>query len=587
MLLAVASTALLAAIAAIAVLTLHLARKPLWRAQTRDWARRLLVEDPADVFNWCQRIWTWHQAALWALVAVVAAPFVALWLIDPVGALCFALVAWVGTGWWRQHIKRRFVKACRFAHVEQVHLDPGRDESSGPGAEHKKVVAREKHRPPRLQCVRRTEIGWAGQVRAPRGQDLSFVVKRRSDIAATLGVRAIHVDVRDDNPRMGDIVVVRDDPFPPGTPWPWPVLAGKLRATDLWDAVPFGRDELGRQVDLALPYSNFLLGGVPDAGKSASAALVLCWAALDPKVPLYIIDGAESDMAPFKPLIERTGVGRYVGDDVVEAQRLLEELVQVVKHRQSLLAGDDEGLRELLERDDEHADREIAAVWRRKVARGDAEPLILFVCDEWGGLVDQLHGHARDRFNELSRFVVSKGRKVGVVCMFSTQKPAHEVVPTSIRDLFRLRFALLSMTAAMSDMILGEWSPLGYNAATDIPPGHPGMGLLHANSRLPQRIRSYYIDDVGIVRVARAALELRTAYLEEHGHSGLGLGLVGRSRSRVRGERTGGVKVGQGGSGRVVVDSGGSAVVVDGDGDGSGHRVVRRGGGLPKGRRPL
>jgi S-DNA-T family DNA segregation ATPase FtsK/SpoIIIE len=96
-----------------------------------------------------------------------------------------------------------------------------------------------------------------------------------------------------------------------------------------------------------------------------------------------------------------------------------------------------------------------------------------------------------------------------VIVVAATQKPAADVVPSSLRDLFGFRLALRCTTPQASDTILGQgWATLGHNAAT-IAPSQRGIGYLLAEDGLPIRMRAFYLDDRAIDELAHRARALR------------------------------------------------------------------------------
>lgn len=87
----------------------------------------------------------------------------------------------------------------------------------------------------------------------------------------------------------------------------------------------------------------------------------------------------------------------------------------------------------------------------------------------------------------------------------ATQKPASEVVPTSLRDLFGYRWALRCTTPAASDTILGTgWASQGVSAAT-INPATRGVGWLLHESGLPVRLRAFHLDVATVATFAARA----------------------------------------------------------------------------------
>ena len=91
----------------------------------------------------------------------------------------------------------------------------------------------------------------------------------------------------------------------------------------------------------------------------------------------------------------------------------------------------------------------------------------------------------------------------------ATQKPASDVVPTSIRDLFGYRLALRCATRDASDTVLGAgWGTEGFTAS-DIDPAHRGVGYLLTEGSLPRRMRCFVLSDEHLGNLAKRAEHLR------------------------------------------------------------------------------
>ena len=116
----------------------------------------------------------------------------------------------------------------------------------------------------------------------------------------------------------------------------------------------------------------------------------------------------------------------------------------------------------------------------------------------------------RERFTELLRDLVSRGRAAGVVIVVAaTQKPSHEIVPTWIRDLFSFRLALRCTSSDASDTILGQgWAHQGFSAAT-IDPTLRGVGYLLAEGGTPTLFMTPYLSDEDVDILAHRSFELR------------------------------------------------------------------------------
>lgn len=240
-----------------------------------------------------------------------------------------------------------------------------------------------------------------------------------------------------------------------------------MERSNLWGGVPLGYDEDNELVVLPLAGHHLLLGGEPGAGKSNALSLVVASAALDPDTELWCFDGKLVELAAW-----RGSARRFVGADIEAATAVLNELQAEMEERYALLL-------------------ELAL---RKVDETTGVGLIVVVIDELA-LYTQGKGKARDAFIEVFRDIVARGRAAGIVVVAATQKPAADIVPTSIRDLFGYRLALRCSTRDASDTVLGAgWASEGYSAS-EIDPAHRGVGYLLAEGTVPLRMRCFVLED--------------------------------------------------------------------------------------------
>jgi DNA segregation ATPase FtsK/SpoIIIE-like protein len=201
-------------------------------------------------------------------------------------------------------------------------------------------------------------------------------------------------------------LVVRD-PLAENDPLAWPHLnAAQL---SLWDPIPIGVDEDGSVVTVGLPERNLLLGGEPGAGKSVALSQLVATAALDPACRLWLLDGKLVELAPWRPV-----AAANVGVSVSEANEVLARLQSEMDKRYE----------------------ELLATRRRKVTASDPWPLEVVVCDELAHYLTSGDRKARLDFAERMRDLVARGRAAGVIVLAATQKPSHDIIPTSLRDLF-------------------------------------------------------------------------------------------------------------------------------------------------------
>jgi hypothetical protein len=330
--------------------------------------------------------------------------------------------------------------------------------------------------------VRQVPAGELVRIRCSRGSSIRTVAAHAEQLAVCLAARELRVWRDRRHAAYGDALLVRRDPLDGVVAaWPWAETTGPL---SLWQPFPIGVDELGHTVTLSLPERNLLLGGEPGAGKSAALSLVLATAALDPNVRLWLLDGKLVELAAWQPCAER-----MAGADVDQAIALLQTVRQEMDARYHDLLGRR----------------------ARKISPGDGLALHVVACNELAFYLSVEDKKQRTRFAEVLRDLVARGRAAGVVVVAATQKPAADVVPRSLRDLFGFRLAMRCTTPQASDTILGQgWASLGHDAAK-IEPSQRGIGFLLADDGLPVRMRAFYLDDQAIDTLAQRAVTLRGA----------------------------------------------------------------------------
>jgi FtsK/SpoIIIE family len=336
---------------------------------------------------------------------------------------------------------------------------------------------------PTITAHRPVPAGDLVTVTMPSGWPVATLADQVEPLASFLRAREVRVTRDLDDAGRAEVLIARRDPLatPLADPWPW-LRSGRL---DLWAAgIPIGIDDLGDLVRLPIIERNVLLGGEPGAGKSAAASMLVAAAALDPTVRLILCDGALVELAVWRHCAER-----FVGPDPTEFLTVLQELQAEMDRR----------LHRLVEMD------------RRKVAPGDGMPLIVVPIDELAFYLNTGNRKLDEQISAALRDLVARGRKTGIIVVACTQKPSSDVIPTSIRDLFAVRWALRVTTPDASDTILGRgWAHQGYSAHT-IDVAARGVGWLLAEGALPRRLRTYYLTDAQLAELAATAATLRAA----------------------------------------------------------------------------
>lgn len=397
----------------------------------------------------------WRISGSWVGVVLVPAWWVVLFASVPVGRR--AALAWLGRG----RLRRRWDRAMRFA-----------------------GLATSNDRVPRIIRQERVPVGERLVVRMPRGTIVAHLADAAEYVAADLRLRDVRVARDVDRAHLAHVQLIQRDPFARrADPLAWPWLHRPIGR--LWEAVPVGINELGDLVTLCLPGRNMLLGGEPEAGKSAALSLVLGAASLDPYVRVVGLDAKRLELSLWKPILSEV-----VYADIDDAIGLMEWLIA--------------------DMDAEYERMENYGL--RKIPAGSA--LTLLAVDELRFYTAHPDRSARNRFNALAVDFVARGRAAGYIAVCATQKPSNDVVPTSLRDLFAYRWAMRCTTRDASDTILGAgWASVGFSAA-EISVGTRGVGLLMAEGTAePVKNLSYYLSDDDIRAIAARGAQLRL----EHG----------------------------------------------------------------------
>jgi DNA segregation ATPase FtsK/SpoIIIE, S-DNA-T family len=249
--------------------------------------------------------------------------------------------------------------------------------------------------------------------------------------------------------------------------------------TSIYTPVRLGIDEFAEPVDVPLIYHHILLAGEPGAGKSGGINRITAHGALAADCRLWLMDGKRVELG-----LWRTCAEVFVGPSLDQAIERLTDLQTEMDRRFDQLDADS----------------------RRKITSADPVDAIMLVIDELAYFSATAGDkRAREQFSILLRDVVARGRAAGIIVVAATQRPSHDIIPVSLRDLFGFRLAFRCTTETSSDIILGHgWHTRGYDAST-IDPDHRGIGFLLAEGGIPRRMRCTWLSDDDIRVIARRA----------------------------------------------------------------------------------
>jgi DNA segregation ATPase FtsK/SpoIIIE-like protein len=145
----------------------------------------------------------------------------------------------------------------------------------------------------------------------------------------------------------------------------------------------------------------------------------------------------------------------------------------------------------------------------RKVTRAEGLRLHVVVIDELALYVAGTDKKSAQRFAELLRDLVARGRAAGIVVLAATQKPSTDIVPSTLRDLFGFRWALRFATRDASDTVLGAgWASEGFSAS-NLNSARRGVGLLLHEGGVPVQLRTFHLNDDDVRVLAERARLLR------------------------------------------------------------------------------
>jgi S-DNA-T family DNA segregation ATPase FtsK/SpoIIIE len=389
-------------------------------------------------------LWLWQLVgdvlpAGWALLAL-AATVGALLAVDDVRRV---VVGWFGAA----RLRRRLLAV--FAETNSTTVDG---------------------HPPRITQVRATPIGYRVALRLRPGQSAEHLGTRSDEVRAALRCRDIRVRRHPEYADRVGLDVVHTDPLSTAVvTWAdrdHPVLS-------MWDPVHFGLSEWGQPVRLSLVERVVLIGGNRGTGKSSGINVFLTHAAKSPDVELLLIDP------------NRVQLGPWADRALVFADHRVDDAIDIVKlwrdeidRRLTLFAA--------------LPDRPLTLT--RQLATECALPMWLLIIDELAYHMSVAGTPAQQReFYNTLRDGVARGRAAGMGAIVATQRPTHDLIPTSLRDLFDIRIAYRTMTRTSSDVILGDdFARQGY-CATDIGLNARGVCWLLGDDPTPVRLKTVWI----------------------------------------------------------------------------------------------
>lgn len=322
--------------------------------------------------------------------------------------------------------------------------------------------------------VTRTGDAWESTLDLPPGTTFKAAMKRRGELAAAIGVDEIQVAIDPVKGHNGRVRLWVADEDPMQGPRVENPLVKREGTVNIWrDKLFAGADTRGRPVEFSMIERSYLIGGEPGGGKSVASNNVLGFFFLDPRVQVYLADGKfGTDLMMWEPMAKA----------VLTDQRQAAMLEFVTEVREEM------NRRYALKRK-----LRIQTFTEADAEKHGLHPIVLHI-DElqyWTASGDATM--SRECMAAIAD-IVGRGRAVGIITGVVTQRPAAEVVPSRLRDLLSIRWALRCTTPDASDTILGRgWASRGYSAAL-IQPDQRGAGYILAEGSAPVQMRAAFID---------------------------------------------------------------------------------------------
>ncbi|HEX7164248.1 MAG TPA: hypothetical protein VF223_23775, partial [Trebonia sp.] len=328
---------------------------------------------------------------------------------------------------------------------------------------------------PYLVPCRRDGRGTYAEIRLPAGVTAERIARRRADLAS--GLYRLAKEVWPGTGAEAAILTlwVADKGALAEGAGAYPLLGDGF--TDVFRGVPFGRSLRGDPVTAPLMERNTLTGGMPGQGKSSSARVIMCGAALDPTAELWIlVPDTNFDFERMKRRCSRYVMGAE--DEKVQTIRdWLRDLREEVQRRGQLLI-----------------DHGVPAVTRKLASAGvGLHPLFVLLEEAHLAITHPVYGK---EIAGLLTDVVKLGRKRGIHVIVSTQAPTKDSMP---RDVTRncsngIAFAVGDHVA--NDALLGQGAYAGGHRATELIPGTDrGTALVKGFSgERSEMVQVYFLD---------------------------------------------------------------------------------------------
>lgn len=313
---------------------------------------------------------------------------------------------------------------------------------------------------------------WALTVNHP-GISARRVIARLDDLAATLQVVNGGLKIARGENEHQTVWSVNNVPLAQlEAPGAHPVIGAGRDEVSIWDPISLGLDDDDEPVGIVVAGTpGMLIAGNPRMGKSNLESAIVCTIVRARDCRLWTIDASQRELPIYDEVADR-----HVGADIDDAIALLTELVAEIEGRGNVLKN------------------ARSTELTRHIAHDEGIDCIGLVIDELHHFTKHPDTKKATAFSGLLGKVVALGGAVGVFTIVATQKPQADVIPSFIRDLIDIKFALRCETFNQVNTILGD-SAHKSCPAHDLKRTDKGVGYLKGMpDRDACRVRTHLID---------------------------------------------------------------------------------------------
>lgn len=313
---------------------------------------------------------------------------------------------------------------------------------------------------------------WTLAVTHP-GINARRVIARLDDLAGTLGCVNGGLKIARGQNENQTVWSVNNVPLAAlEAPGAHPVIDAGLDEVSIWNPISIGLDDDNTGIEIVIAGTpGMLIAGNPRMGKSNLESAIVCTIVRARDCRLWTIDASQRELPIYDEVADR-----HVGADIDEAIAILTELVAEIEGRGNVLKN------------------ARSTELTRQIAHNEGIDCIGLVIDELHHFTKHPDTKKATAFSGLLGKVVALGGATGVFTIVATQKPQADVIPSFIRDLIDIKFALRCETLNQVNTILGEGAHKSC-PAHELKRTDKGVGYLKGMpDRDACRVRTHLID---------------------------------------------------------------------------------------------